>query len=100
MSTPEQFDIEEHHRDVFLISTDRARLNLDVIHDFLANCYWCKGIPREIVARSIEHSLCFGVYDKDVQVGFARVISDFALMPTLAMCSFWKIIAGADSPSG
>jgi len=63
----------------FSVSTDRARLNQDVIHAFLTNCYWAKGIPREVVARSIEHSLCFGIYDgSGVQVGFARVISDFA----------------------
>jgi GNAT superfamily N-acetyltransferase len=63
----------------FLISTDRARLDLDVIHGFLTNCYWAMGIPQEVVARSIEHSLCFGVYDgSGAQVGFARVISDFA----------------------
>jgi GNAT superfamily N-acetyltransferase len=69
----------EVHRGEFVISTDRARLDLDVIHGFLTNCYWAKGIPRDVVARSIEHSLCFGVYDgSGAQVGFARVISDFA----------------------
>ena len=63
----------------FLISTDPARLDLEVIHGFLTNCYWAKGIPREVVARSIEHSLCFGIYDgSGAQVGLARVISDFA----------------------
>ena len=64
----------------FTISTDRARLDVDVIHGFLtAKSYWANGIPREVVARSIEHSLCFGVYDDNgAQVGFARVISDFA----------------------
>jgi len=62
-----------------VVSTDRARLDLDVIHEFLTNCYWAKGIPRDVVQRSIEHSLCFGVYDgSGVQVGFARVVSDFA----------------------
>jgi GNAT superfamily N-acetyltransferase len=62
-----------------LISTDKSRLDLAVIHEFLTDCYWAKGIPRETVARSIEHSLCFGVYDGvGAQVGFARVISDFA----------------------
>src|ERR1700689_2543451 len=71
--------IVEHRRGEFLISTDRARLDLDVIHGFLTNCYWAKGVPREVVARSIEHSLCFGVYDgSGAQVAFARVISDFA----------------------
>ena len=74
----------EHHLGEFLISTDPARLDLDVIHGFLANCYWAKDIPREIVARSIEHSLCFGVYDgSGVQVGFARVVSDFATVAYL-----------------
>jgi GNAT superfamily N-acetyltransferase len=68
----------------FLISTDRARLDLDVIHGFLRNCYWAKGIPREVVARSVEHSLCFGVYDSSgAQVGFARVVSDFATVAYL-----------------
>ena len=71
--------IVESRRGKFLISTDRARLDLDVIHGFLTNCYWAKGIPRETVARSIEHALCFGAYDgSGAQVGFARVISDFA----------------------
>src|ERR1700689_440260 len=71
--------IVESHRGDFLISTDPARLDLDVIHNFLSNCYWAKGVPREVVARSIEHALCFGVYDgSGAQVGFARVISDFA----------------------
>lgn len=63
----------------FFISTDRHRLDLDVIHGFLTTSYWSKGIPRERVARSIAHSLCFGVYDgSGTQVGFARVISDFS----------------------
>jgi GNAT superfamily N-acetyltransferase len=71
--------VMEHRRGEFIISTDRERLSLDVIHGFLTNCYWAKGVPREIVARSIEHALCFGIYDgSGAQVGFARVISDFA----------------------
>jgi len=71
--------IVEHRREGFLISTDHKRLDVNVIHGFLTNCYWAKGIPRYIVARSIEHALCFGIYDADgAQVGFARVISDFA----------------------
>jgi GNAT superfamily N-acetyltransferase len=76
--------IVEHRRDQFLISTDRARLDLDMIHTFLTSCYWAKGISREIVARSIEHSLCFGVYDgSGAQIGFARVVSDFATVAYL-----------------
>jgi GNAT superfamily N-acetyltransferase len=71
--------IMECRRGQFAISTDRQRLSLDVVHGFLTNCYWAKGIPREVVARSIEHALCFGIYDgSGAQVGFARVISDLA----------------------
>jgi GNAT superfamily N-acetyltransferase len=77
-------DVMECRRGEFVISTDRARLDLDVIHGFLTNCYWAKGIPREVVERSIEHALCFGIYDgSGAQVGFARVISDFATVAYL-----------------
>ena len=75
--------VESRHGEV-LISTDRARLDVDMIHGFLTNCYWAKGITRDVVARSIEHSLCFGVYDgSGAQVGFARVVSDFATVAYL-----------------
>src|SRR5579863_5443886 len=73
----------EYARGEFVISTDRYRLSLDVIHGFLTNSYWAKGIPREVVARSIEHSLCFGIYHGNAQVGFARVVSDFATVAYL-----------------
>jgi len=76
--------IVEHRRGDFLITTDPARLDLDMIHRFLTNCYWAKGIPREVVVRSIEHALCFGVYDgSGAQVGFARVITDYATIAYL-----------------
>jgi GNAT superfamily N-acetyltransferase len=76
--------VMEYRRGDFLISTSRELLDLGVIHGFLTNCYWAKGISREIVARSILHSLCFGVYDADSkQVGFARVVSDFATVAYL-----------------
>jgi GNAT superfamily N-acetyltransferase len=70
--------IAEHRKGEFVISTDKERIDLDVIHNFLTESYWAKGISREIVARSIENSLCFGVYGDGKQVGFARVISDYA----------------------
>ena len=76
--------ITEHRRGRFVISTDRDRLDLDVVHGFLTGSYWAKGIPREIVVRSIENSLCFGVYDDGKQVGFARVISDYATYAYIA----------------
>jgi N-acetylglutamate synthase-like GNAT family acetyltransferase len=68
----------------FLISTDRSKLDIDVIHRFLARSYWAAGIPRATVIRAIENSLCFGVYDGAEQVGFARVISDFATYAYIA----------------
>ena len=58
------------------ISTDPSRLQLDAIHDYLARSYWSPGIPKDVVARGIAHSLCFGVYLGDAQVGFARVVTD------------------------
>ena len=68
----------------FLISTDRAKLDVDVIHRFLTRSYWAEGIPRETVTRAIENSLCFGVYNGNEQAGFARVVSDFATYAYLA----------------
>jgi N-acetylglutamate synthase-like GNAT family acetyltransferase len=66
----------------FLVSDDPARLDLEVIHGYLARSYWAKDIPRDLVRRSLEHSLCFGLYRQDGgsarQIGFARVISDRA----------------------
>jgi GNAT superfamily N-acetyltransferase len=60
----------------FSISTDPTRLDLVVIHGYLTRSYWARGIPPEIVAHSIEHSLCFGLYEVETQIGFARVITD------------------------
>ncbi len=66
-------------RGEYAISTDRARLDLAAIHRFLAEgSYWAADIPFETMRRSIEHSLPFGLYHGDTQVGFARVITDYA----------------------
>ncbi len=65
---------------MFQISTYKSRLDIELIHDYLSNeSYWAKGRSIETVKRSIEHSLCFGVYDGDAQVGFARVVTDYAV---------------------
>jgi GNAT superfamily N-acetyltransferase len=65
--------------DEYEISTDKTRLDLAMIHDFLANCsYWAAGIPFPVMKKSIENSLCFGVYHQGKQVGFARVVTDYA----------------------
>ena len=76
--TTQLAELREYRRGEFVISSDRARIDLDSTHAFLTACYWAKGIPRDVVARSIEHSLCFGIYNGMEQVGFARVISDYA----------------------
>jgi len=65
-------------RDGFTISTDRDRLDRGLIHEFLRRSYWAAEVPRSVVDRSIENSLCFGLYEGDRQIGFARVITDSA----------------------
>jgi GNAT superfamily N-acetyltransferase len=78
-------DNKEFRQGGYLISTDHSLLNADYIHDYLCNqSYWAKGIPIETVRRSIEGSLCFGMYDKEKQIGFARVITDKATFGYLA----------------
>lgn len=62
----------------FIVSTDPARLDISVIHGFLSRCYWSPGIPENTVRRAVANSLCFGAYHANQQVGFARIISDFA----------------------
>ncbi len=76
--------IKEWIRGHYRVSTDPRRLDLDAIHGFLSRSYWAEGIPREVVERSIHNSLCFGVYDDDRQVGFARVVTDRATYAYLA----------------
>ena len=66
------------------ISTDPSRLDLSLIHEFLSSSYWAKGRPRDVVERSIEHSLCFGVYEDGRQIAFARLITDQAVFAYLA----------------
>jgi GNAT superfamily N-acetyltransferase len=70
--------VEEWRRGEYLITTDPARMDLDMIHGYLSTCYWAAGIPREMVARSIAHSLPFGLFAGERQIGFARVITDRA----------------------
>jgi GNAT superfamily N-acetyltransferase len=69
----------EYQRDGYLISTDRTRLDVEFIHEFLSNsAYWAQGRPLDTVRRSIEGSLCFGVYNGAQQVGFGRAVTDRA----------------------
>lgn len=68
----------------FEVSTDPARIDLAVVHNFLTNSYWAKGIPVETIQQSIQNSLCFGVYQGKQQVGFTRIISDYATFAYVA----------------
>jgi len=93
LTEPSEFEIFEQTKTIknkqqdrrrFLLSTDKTKLNVDVIHDFLSkDSYWCPGIQRWIIERAIKNCLCFGIYDMtdaahNKQVGFARVITDYA----------------------
>jgi ribosomal protein S18 acetylase RimI-like enzyme len=73
-------------REDYQISTDRDRLDVAVIHEFLHDdAYWAQGVPREVVERTIAHSLNFGLFhDAEGQVGFARVVTDFGVIAYLA----------------
>jgi len=72
-------ELHEQTIDGLLFSTDRARLDIDAIHDFLSHeSYWVPDIRREFVERGIANSLCFGAYDGGRQVAFARVVTDGA----------------------
>ena len=76
--------IRQFEKGEYTISTDKERLDLKTIHAFLASSYWAEAIPVEVVEKSVEHSLCYGVYHKGEQVGFARVITDLATFAYLA----------------
>lgn len=70
--------VVEHRPDGYTISTDKTRLDTGLIHNFLSeDSYWAQDRPYDVVERSIDHSLCFGVYAGTEQVGFARVVTDY-----------------------
>jgi GNAT superfamily N-acetyltransferase len=71
-------------KDDYCINTDKDKINLAYVHHFLSHSYWAEGIPLDVVRRSIEGSLCFAVFFKEEQIGFARVISDEATFAYLA----------------
>lgn len=68
----------ERSRESLVVSTDRARLDVELVHRVLGATYWAAGIPREVVERSISGSVAFGLYDGAEQIGFARVVTDLA----------------------
>ncbi len=62
----------------YFISTDKSKLDIEAIHDYLCNkSYWAKGRSFENVRKSIDNSICFGLYDSENKIlGFARVVTD------------------------
>jgi GNAT superfamily N-acetyltransferase len=76
--------VYEWQKGEFEITTDQARLDLDVIHEYLAQqSYWARGVPRLTLEKSVRNSLCFGLCEGNRQIGFARVISDYATIAYL-----------------
>ncbi len=74
----------EWQRGAYLVTTDQARLDLEMVHSFLKTSYWAAGISADVVMRSVENSLAFGLFEGDEQVGFARVVTDYATFAYLA----------------
>ena len=83
----EDEQIFEARQGEYLISTDAARLDLDRICHFMSRSYWAEDRPREVMARALGHSLCFGLYHGGEQVGLARVVTDRATFAWL--CDVW-----------
>ena len=76
--------IKETHKNGYTISTDKNRLDITSIHQFLSNkAEWSYGIPIGTLKTSIENSLNFGLYDKNRQIGYARIISDYSTIAYL-----------------
>lgn len=75
----------ELHDHEYSISTDKSKLDIAYIHNFVSTqSYWAQGIPLSFVERSVQNSFCFGVYHQQRQVGFARVVTDYATFGYLA----------------
>ena len=68
----------------YLISDDKSKLQIDTISHLLNNSYWAKNRTKEVIEKSIDNSICIGVYDKDKQIGFARCVTDYATVYWLA----------------
>ncbi|MGH9873536.1 MAG: GNAT family N-acetyltransferase [Pyrinomonadaceae bacterium] len=77
--------VESWERGDYLISTDRSRLDVELIHEFISKTsYWGQGRSLEVVQRSLDNSLNFGLYKNTEQLGFARVVTDYATFAWIA----------------
>jgi GNAT superfamily N-acetyltransferase len=85
MNIFDKFLSMDDYKDQYTISTKKEKLDIEYIQRFLSHCsYWAEGIPVQIVQKSIEHSMCFGVYEDEKQIGFARVITDYTTFGYIA----------------
>ncbi len=66
------------------ISTDKTLLDKNIIFSFLSSSYWAYNRPKEVIQKSLDNSLCFGLYYKNAQIGFARVVTDYSIFAYLA----------------
>jgi GNAT superfamily N-acetyltransferase len=82
----------------YSVTADRRRIDVDAVHAFLTRSFWARGISRALVAKSIEHSLCFGVFDRQAQVAFARVVTDYSTYAYL--CDVYVLEAYRDKGLG
>ncbi|MDW7662770.1 MAG: GNAT family N-acetyltransferase [Bacillota bacterium] len=62
----------------FYISTDKTKLNIESVKALLKQTYWASERKEETIIKSIENSICYGVYEGDKLVGFGRVVTDHA----------------------
>ena len=76
--------IAELKNEGFSINTDQEKLQLNVIHNFLKQSYWSKGVPFDVVERAVKNSFGFGIYINNSQIGFARLITDFTVFAHIA----------------
>ena len=74
----------EWTKDEYSISTDKDKINIQYVREFLAHSYWAENIPVDVIRRAVKGSLCFSVYHHKEQIGFARVITDEATFAYLA----------------
>ena len=65
-------------KDEFIISTDKSKIDIGYVHRFLTQSYWSPGVQVETVKKGMENSLCYGIYNSDMQIGYARMITDRA----------------------
>ncbi|VDN46570.1 GNAT family N-acetyltransferase [Petrocella atlantisensis] len=64
----------------YIISDDKKKLQLNIIHELLKGTYWAKDRSIQVIEKSVAHSICYGVYLEDKMVGFGRVVTDYATM--------------------